>query len=129
MADVLEQAAIWLRRMQRQYAATTVLYMRGEQSVPVSATIGRTLFEVDDGYGVVVRFESRDFLIAPEELVLGDRRVLPQRGDRVQESQDGITFTYEVMSPGKDPPWRYSDPYRRTFRIHTKQVSDTEVAP
>jgi len=33
-----------------------------------------------------------------------------------------------VMAPGKEPAWRYSDPYRKTLRIHTKHV-DTEVAP
>lgn len=124
MADVLETASAWLARMQRQHAATTVLYHRGDLSAPVSATIGRTTFEVDDGYGVLVRYHSRDFLVPVEELLLGDNRVAPERGDRIQEMQDGVTYVYEVTAPGKDPPWRYSDPYRRTFRIHTKMVGE-----
>jgi len=33
-----------------------------------------------------------------------------------------VTFIYEVMAPGNEPPWRYSDPYRRTLRIHTKLI-------
>ena len=32
------------------------------------------------------------------------------------------TQLYEVMAPGGEPPFRYSDPYRRTLRIHTKHV-------
>jgi hypothetical protein len=124
MTDLLQEASAWLSRMQRRYAATTVLYQRGELSVTVSATIGRTTFEVDDGYGVLVRYQSRDFLVAREELLLGDRLVLPERGDRIQEMQDGVTFVYEVTAPGKEPPWRYSDPYRRTLRIHTNDVTE-----
>jgi hypothetical protein len=128
MADLLDTAAAWLARMQRQYAATTVLYHRGALSVPVSATIGRTTFEVADDYGVLERYHSRDFLVPVEELLLGDRRVMPERGDRIQEMQDGVAFVYEVTAPGKDPPWRYSDLYRRTYRIHTKLISE-DVSP
>ena len=93
----------------------------------MSATIGRTEFEVDDGLGVLVRTESRDYLILAEHLVLDGQPALPQRGDRVRETDGSQTVVYEVMAPGKEPPWRYSDPYRKTLRIHTKQV-DTEEA-
>ncbi|MBE3123763.1 MAG: hypothetical protein IMZ65_03080, partial [Planctomycetes bacterium] len=48
---------------------------------------------------------------------------LPERGDRIREPQDGKTFVYEVMAPGKEPHYRFSDLYRRTLRIHTKQVA------
>ena len=34
---------------------------------------------------------------------------------------------YEVMAPGSEPHFQFSDPYRRTLRIHTKQV-DVEEA-
>ena len=37
--------------------------------------------------------------------------------------QGDKTFEYEVLAPGKEPCLRYSDPFRKTLRIHTKQVS------
>ena len=99
-----------------------VAYARGPQSVDLSATVGKTVFEVDDGYGVLVRHESRDFLVLAADLVIGGEPILPQRGDRVREVQGSTTFGYEVTAPGKEPAWRYSDPYRTTLRIHTKQI-------
>ena len=32
--------------------------------------------------------------------------------------------TYEVMAPGGEPVWRWSDPYHQVYRIHTKCVSE-----
>ena len=89
----------------------------------VFASIGRTIFDVDNGFGVVERTETRDFLVLTDDLVLGGARTLPERGDRVRETQGTTTFVYEVMAPGKEPHWRYSDPYRKALRIHTKHIS------
>ena len=130
MADLLEQAAGWLDGMRTAHLSRPVVYCRPSAGsgqgaeVEVAATIGKTVFEIDDGSGAVERFESRDFLIAASALVLGGDTTLPQPGDKVTESADGKTLVYEVMAPGKEPCWRYSDPYRRTLRIHTKQVDE-----
>jgi hypothetical protein len=124
MADVLERASAWLEDQRTRHASHAVTYVRGGRAVEVLATIGKTTFEVDDGYGVLVRHESRDFLVLATELALDGQAFLPQRGDRIQETQGQQTFVYEVTAPGKEPVWRYSDPYRKTLRIHTKMVSD-----
>jgi len=123
VADLLEQASAWLDRMRARHMARPVMYCRGEESVEVQATVGRTVFQTADAYGVVEQSESRDFLIAAADLVLGEAVTLPERGDRIREAQDGKTFVYEVMAPGKEPHYRFSDVYRRTLRIHTRQVA------
>ena len=123
MADLLEQGAAWLDGMRAKHMAQPVTYCRGEESVEVQATVGRTVFEITDAYGVVEHSESRDFLITAADLVLGGQAVLPERGDSIRETQDDKTFVYEVMAPGKEPHYRFSDVYRRTLRIHTKQVA------
>lgn len=125
MPDLLKQGSDWLEGRRRAYAAGAVTYCRGEQSVIVQATVGTTTFEVETGYGAVERTESRDFLITAADLVLGDAEVLPVRGDQVKELIGSATVIYEVMAPGDEPPWRYSDPWRKTLRVHTKFV-DTE---
>ena len=127
MADLLEQASAWLDGMRAKHMARPVTYCRGEQSVEVQATAGRTVFQVADAYGVVEQSESRDFLVTAADLVLDGQAVLPGRGDRIRETQDGKVFVYEVLAPGKEPHYRFSDVYRRTLRIHTKQVA-TEPA-
>jgi len=123
MTDLLEWASAWLDGMRTKHMARPVTYCRGEQSVEVAATVGRTVFEIADAYGVVERSESRDFLVTAADLVLDDQVVLPERGDRIRETQDGKVFVYEVMAPGKEPHYRFSDVYRRTLRIHTRQVA------
>lgn len=128
MADLLQQASDWLEEQRTRHASRAVAYVRGVQSVELPATVGKTTFEVDDGYGVLVRHESRDFLVLVADLLLGDVLTEPQRGDRVHETQNGTVYIYEVTAPGKEPCWRYSDAYRKTFRIHTKQI-DTEKTP
>ena len=137
MTNILQQGADWLEDMRHRYATVEVTYVRDTESVVVQATIGRTVFEVDNGRGVLEKFESRDFLIRSEDLVLGASLVLPERGDTIRElhmtgalgAPGGATVhVYEVMAPGKEPHYRYSDPFRKTLRVHTKQVA-TEAAP
>ena len=124
MADLLQQASAWLGGMRSAYLSHPVTYSRGADSVQVNASIGRTVFEIDDSCGAVESWESRDFLIAAADLVLAIAgNVLPAAGDRISDVEGGQTFVYEVMAPGKEPCWRYSDPYRATLRIHTKQVA------
>jgi hypothetical protein len=126
MVDLLRKSSDWLEDQRTRHATSTVQYVRGSRSVEVSATIGKTTFEVDDGYGVLVCHQSRDFLILAADLVLDGTMAIPQRGDRIQETQSGTTFVYEVSAPGKEPCWRYSDAFRKTLRIHTKQI-DTDT--
>jgi hypothetical protein len=128
MTDLLQKSSQWLEQKRTQYASHVVIYVRGVLSAQPLATVGKTLFEVDDGYGVLLRHESRDFLILAADLILDSQVVLPQRGDRIKETQGSVVYVYEVTAPGKEPVWRYSDPYRQTLRIHTKQI-DTETIP
>ena len=128
MADLLEQGSAWLDQQRLGHISQSVLYCRGVESVTVQATIGRTVFEVDDGTGILERIESRDFLILAADLVLAGGVKMPQRGDRIKETSGDKVYVYEVLAPGKEPHYRFSDPYRKTLRIHTKQV-DLEDAP
>jgi hypothetical protein len=100
----------------------TVIYQRGSMSVEVPATVGRTEFETVDEHGLVVRTESRDFLVLADHLVLDGERALPKPGDRISEPSGNLEFVYEVMAPAGEPVYRYSDPYRKALRIHTKLI-------
>jgi len=122
MTDLLAQGAAWLEDQRHKHLTRTVVYQRGADTVEMLATIGRTEFEQADEFGALRRTESRDYLVRAADLVIAGDPVSPKAGDRIRETDDGVTFIYEVMAPGNEPPWRYSDPYRRTLRIHTKYV-------
>ncbi|MBE7465495.1 MAG: hypothetical protein HS116_18615 [Planctomycetes bacterium] len=128
MRDLLAEGSAWLERQRTKHLSRTVTYRRGGESVEVRATVGKTVFQVDKGYGLQERYETRDYLILAADLALSGVAILPKPGDRVLETDAGKCFVYEVMAVGNEPCWRYSDPYRRTLRMHTKLVA-TEVLP
>lgn len=122
MPDLLETSSAWLEDQRTRHLSRTVTYRRDDQSAEVVATIGKTVFRVDDQYGAQIRSESRDYLILTADLVLDASPTLPQRGDQVRETVGDTVFVYEVLAPGDEPCFRFSDPYRKTLRIHTKQI-------
>lgn len=123
MTDVLERGSAWLEDQRDRHMTRMVTYQRGSDSVELAATIGRTEFEQADEFGVIHKIEARDYLMLSADLVLAGVPMLPRAGDRIRETDGARTFVYEVMAPGNEPPFRYSDPYRRTLRIHTKHVA------
>lgn len=123
MGDLLQAGQEWLADQLKEHASRQVVYQRGAQEVTVQATIGRTLLKLDDGYGGVrMEWTDRDFLIQAADLVLGSTAVTPERGDRVLETVGVNTSTFEVMAYGGEPPWRFSDPFGKLLRIHTKLI-------
>ena len=112
MGDLLDQGSAFLDDQRHKHMSRTVVYKRGAEAKEVLATIGRTEFEQADDAGLIHRMESRDFLVRTADLDLGAGPILPRAGDQV----------YEVNAPGGQPPFRYSDPYRRVLRIHTKHI-------
>lgn len=128
MGDLLDEGSAWLDEQRTAHMTRPVVYERGTDTVEVPATIGRTVFEQVDRMGIVQKLESRDFLVLRTDLVLSGVETTPRAGDRVRDPDGADTQLYEVMAPGGaggEPPFRYSDPYRRTLRIHTKHVGSS----
>jgi len=123
MADLLQRGMAWLEAKRTKFMTQTIVYQRGHDSVEVLATIGSTTFNIDDGGGALLRIESRDYLIRAADLKIGETPVLPKRGDRIREAN----YIYEVVGPGDEPCWRWSDGYRQTLRIHTKQTEGPQA--
>lgn len=123
MSDLLALGSDWLECQRKKFLSKTVTYTRGTDSVDLAATIGKTVFEVEKGFGLMERTEARDYLVTTSDLRLADAAASPRAGDRISETQGSLTFIYEVMAPANEPVWRYSDPGRKTLRIHTKLVA------
>lgn len=121
MTNLLEQGAAWLAKMLAGNAGQTVTYVRGDDETELVAVLGRSPFEQTDEYGVIHEIHARDFLIQVADLVLDGVATLPRAGDRIRATIGGVSGVHEVMAPGGEPPWRYSDAFNRTLRIHTKQ--------
>jgi hypothetical protein len=126
MPDVLEKGLAWLGKMNSEYRSTPVIYQRDGQELPLTATIGRTVFQTARDGGPFETSEARDFLVDAKTLILGGQPFLPRPGDRIAEEQDGKRFVHEVMALDDEPCFRWCDPYQITLRIHTKHIL-TEV--
>jgi hypothetical protein len=113
MGDLLRQGSQWLEQQRDTHCSSPVTYKRDAVSYPVNATFGRTSYEVEDDYVATIQAHVVDFLILGESLPLE-----PEPADVIVA--DGRK--YEVMNLGGEGCWRWSDPYRTTMRIHTKDV-------
>ena len=119
---MLRAGQAWLAGQLNTHASRVVVYRRGELGVELTAVIGRSPYQQDDGEGVITRAQVRDFLIDTHALLLSIIGSLPKAGDRIVEIDDDQTFIFEVMPLGAEPHFRFSDPYRLKLRIHTKQI-------
>jgi hypothetical protein len=124
MADLLAQGAAWLGEQRGKHMASTVTYRRGATEADLSATFGRTRYEVEDEYGVRVGAEVTDFLVAAADFApaFGE----PEAGDEIVVHSTGSGqaqgVVFEVMAWAGQGHWRWSDPHRTTLRIHAKQT-------
>ena len=115
MTDLLRQGSDWLEQMRAAHCSSPVVYRRGGSEIEVGATYGRTQYEVEDDYGLRIKVSAMDFLITADDLGLE-----PEAGDVI--AAEGRRF--EVMDLGDEGSWRFSDPYRKTLRIHTKDIGN-----
>lgn len=122
MGDLLDRGSAFIDTQRHQHLTRPVTYRRGSDEKQVQATVGKTEFEQADEAGLIHRVESRDFLIRAADLNLGSGPIQPRAGDQVREQAGSHVLVYEVNAPGGRPPWRFSDPYRRVMRVHTKLV-------
>jgi hypothetical protein len=107
----------WLAGQLQTDVAVSVTYRRGAQSVTFDATLGSSLLKTTDTAGrVKLERTDRDFIFTATLLDFGSGPVLPQRGDAVESNGE----VFEVMAPGREPHYRYSDPFKTILRVHSK---------
>lgn len=81
----------------------------------VKAVVGRTIFRSTDESGIWTRVETRDFIIPKGALGFE-----PQVGDEIEF----LGKIYEVLAPGGEPAWRWSDAFHTAYRIHAKHTGE-----
>ena len=113
MADMFHDGLTWLAQQLNQHCASPVEYRRGDEPFFVNATFGKTDIEIADESGLTISSFVWDFLINADALGFE-----PEAGDVIVANGR----QYEVMNLTGDGPWRFSDPYRTTLRIHTKDI-------
>lgn len=112
--NLIADAAEYLKDVRGEFASDEITYSpTSGSSSTLSASVGSTLFRVDDEYGVTTRVRATDFIVATDDL-----GTIPRKGDEITWRGG----TYEVLAPNNEPCWRYSDQGHCSIRIHTKLV-------
>jgi hypothetical protein len=126
MTTIRRRAAEWVAQQRLLHAAVDITYRRGDISAEMTAVVGSTRFEAEMEDGRIVETESRDYLVAPGDLVIEGVPIEPRPRDRIVETIAGKTCEFEVMAPAGQPVFAWIDPARLQMRIHTKQIEDEE---
>ncbi|MGN0871337.1 MAG: hypothetical protein ACI4UV_09130 [Victivallales bacterium] len=101
-----------------QFMTDAAIYRRGDRECAVGVTPGETFFRTSDGNGASTVIRAMDFILAASEI---DGIGTPKRGDQILY----CGRRYEVLNPGGEPCWQWSDAERRIYRIHTKDTGGT----
>jgi len=113
MSDLLAKAARWLAEKQEKFCSSDIVYVRNGEHIPLSATFGRTEYEIADEFGVKLGTHVVDFIIRANVMPFD-----PEPGDGILVGNT----EYEVMALGTQNCWRWCDAHHQLRRIHTKQI-------
>jgi hypothetical protein len=102
-------------------AGVDVVYRREAGAVGLRMVPGKSEQETADAYGSVTRVKLQDFLCRAADLVIGVA-LTPERGDLIERTIRGKTYTYEVVPDAGDEVFEAPDQDGNRFRIHTKLV-------
>lgn len=118
----LSAAAKALAATVKAVAGTAITYRRQPYAVALTAVKGRSEFNVETQPGIVEKIETQDWIISTSDLRLNGSLVLPKRGDVVEEVDGGKTYRWEVMAPGGENVYRFSDRSRIQIRVHSSLI-------
>lgn len=122
MANLLQAGVAMLASTLTSQAGVAITYRRGSQAAALTATPGKTTFEIADEQGAVQTVESWDFLLQAADLTFGGGTILPERLDEVLRTDGGTRYTHQVLPFGGEPLYRWCDPFHTLLRVHTKII-------
>jgi hypothetical protein len=108
----------------KQLRGVTVSITRGASTTTgVTATIGFTAEDnYDDDAGFTFHTKMRDYLINVAEYKIDGVVVVPSRHDRITETIQGASVTFEVLQDQNESEADFDDRDRTYWRVHTKEV-------
>ncbi|HUS38546.1 MAG TPA: hypothetical protein VMX74_03810 [Pirellulales bacterium] len=123
MTNMLQDGVAWLGGQLKNSAGLTVTYYRGAGSVSITATATMHEFELVDSDGIITIAVARDYIVHAADLVISAVTITPRGGDRIVETINGLSQTFEVVPFGNQDEHEPVDPDSLLLTIHTKRIS------
>ncbi|OHB58796.1 MAG: hypothetical protein A2Y12_00140 [Planctomycetes bacterium GWF2_42_9] len=117
MVNLLKNGVQFLADKLKLHASETVIYKRGADTINICASFGKTNYQIEDDSGFKIGGQVTDFLFQAEDLIIDGLLTVPKTGDRIEI--EGKTYEALFLDDGC---WRYSDPYHKIIRFHTKEI-------
>jgi hypothetical protein len=114
--NLMRRGADLVANKQAAHVAVPITYTAGPVALELRAVVGATATDNDNGDGLVVRSQVRDYLIEAADLSIDGVAFEPKRGDVIDDRGQ----RFEVMPIGNEGAWRWSDRDNRRYRIHTR---------
>lgn len=120
MSALFAAAIAAAQRAQAHVLGGPIVYARGEASVEISATFGRSEFVVESSGSVRTEHTDRDFLFLAAALILGGAVTTPRKGDRITVGSE----VFEALPVDGQQCFRPSDSQGLRIRVFTKKVGN-----
>lgn len=108
-------------------AGEEITFHRGDDFAVIIAVEGRSDFQSTDPHGSVIDFRTIDFIVATEDLVVGDAAITPDDGDYITRTSGNTLQTYRIRRPDNGRLYGYSDATQTRMRIHTELSGESNL--
>lgn len=123
---LLARGMDWLADKTATAGGVSVTYTRANASATLTATPGdqqMNALRLGQVQQATSNWTEREYLIAAAALAAAGFTGPPAIGDRITETVGGEAVTFEAMRrDGGQQCWKWSEPERLTYRVHTKRV-------
>lgn len=122
---ILQKGAAWLTEQRHKLTARSIRYhRRNGEAIDISATIGRSGTEETADGSIFMRADALDWIVRTVNLVDGDGvAFFPEPGDQIVDLDASPNVQYAINALGTEAPWRFTDGYQNSIRIHCKRVT------
>lgn len=123
MTNILQDAVTWIGGQLKDHCGLTVNYYRSSSSVEITATAVMHEYEIVDVDGTVTAMLVRDYIVHAADLVISEATITPRAGDRIIETINSVSCTFEVVPLGSQKEYEPLDPDSVLWKIHTKRIA------
>jgi len=96
--DILSRATDMLNRVRGESISVAITYHRGDDTIEMRATRGRTPYERSDEGGFTVQAATMDFIVLVSDMEIDGAAIRPRVGDTIEITPGGSI--YQVVDIG-----------------------------